>query len=193
MKPSIAIIDRNSLSLDALAEILQELFPYADVLPFQSMGDFFGDCDRNFVRFFVSEDVMLSNADDFDMLKQDTIVLCQGPGKAFSDTGFKVLDIFQPEKDVVSDIIRLHDEETESRGDSHPSAGLVDLLSVREREVLALMVKGYFNKEIADQLNISTSTAVFHRNNICSKLGTRSLGRLTIIAVLSGLVSPDEL
>ena len=66
-------------------------------------------------------------------------------------------------------------------------------LSEREKEVLRLMVKGLINKEIAKELDISTTTVIFHRNNICDKLQTRSVGKLTIYAVLSGIVSIKEI
>ena len=66
-------------------------------------------------------------------------------------------------------------------------------LSGREKEVLRLMVKGLINKEIARELNISTTTVIFHRNNICDKLQTRSLGKLTIYAVLSGIVDIKDI
>ena len=41
----------------------------------------------------------------------------------------------------------------------------------REKEILALMVQGLSNNEIADKLVISTSTIKFHVSNILSKLG----------------------
>ena len=47
--------------------------------------------------------------------------------------------------------------------------------------------------EIAKELNISTTTVIFHRNNISEKLKTRSLGRLTIYAVLNNIVSLSEI
>ena len=56
-----------------------------------------------------------------------------------------------------------------------------------------LLIQGKINKEIADRLDISVTTVIFHRNNICQKLGTRSLGRLTIYAVLAGLVDIDRI
>lgn len=67
------------------------------------------------------------------------------------------------------------------------------ILSPREKDVLSLMVKGLINKEIAKELGISLTTVIFHRNNICEKLQTRSIGRLTILAVLSGIVDINEI
>jgi DNA-binding CsgD family transcriptional regulator len=67
------------------------------------------------------------------------------------------------------------------------------LLSQREQEVLALLVKGYINKEIADRLNISLATVVTHRKNITEKLGLKSVSALTIYAVTHGIVRVDEI
>ena len=66
-------------------------------------------------------------------------------------------------------------------------------MSEREKEVLVLIVKGLINKEIAERLSISVPTAIFHRNNICEKLQTRSIGKLTVYAVLSGLIDISEI
>ena len=65
--------------------------------------------------------------------------------------------------------------------------------SVEEKDVLSLIVKGYINKEIADRLNISTPTVIFHRRNISEKIGSKSVGRLTIYAVMNGIVDVREL
>ena len=42
-------------------------------------------------------------------------------------------------------------------------------------------------------LDISITTVIFHRNNICDKLRTRSLDKLTIFAVFSGIVELNEI
>ena len=47
-------------------------------------------------------------------------------------------------------------------------------LSVRERDVLALMVKGLSNTEIAHRLTISQATVKGHVSNILAKLGVTS-------------------
>jgi LuxR family maltose regulon positive regulatory protein len=52
----------------------------------------------------------------------------------------------------------------------HANELLVDPLSARELEVLALVAAGYTNHEIAAQLHIGTSTVKKHINHIYDKL-----------------------
>ena len=74
------------------------------------------------------------------------------------------------------------------------NSGQVETLPLAcKQEVLKYVVLGYFNKEIADKLHITAATVAFHRNNISEKLGSRSLGHLTIYAVMHGIVRIDEL
>jgi two-component system, LuxR family, response regulator DctR len=47
-------------------------------------------------------------------------------------------------------------------------------LSVREREVLAELLQGHYNKNIADRLGITARTVEFHRANIFEKMGVNS-------------------
>ncbi|MBO7636502.1 MAG: response regulator transcription factor [Paludibacteraceae bacterium] len=75
---------------------------------------------------------------------------------------------------------------------SNSSAESCDL-SQREKEVLVLVAKGFTNKEIADQLNISIHTAIAHRKNITSKTNIKSISGLTIYALLNNLISQDEI
>ena len=59
---------------------------------------------------------------------------------------------------------------------------LIETLTSREREVLALMVKGMGNNEIADVLVIELSTAKSHVSSILDKLGVGS--RTEVIAMV---------
>ena len=59
---------------------------------------------------------------------------------------------------------------------------LFEILTPREREVLAFMVKGMGNKEIADHLVISSSTTKSHVSSILAKLGLTS--RTEVIAMV---------
>lgn len=65
-----------------------------------------------------------------------------------------------------------------------PGADLTD----REREVLALMVEGLTNPEIAIRLTISRSTARAHVSNILAKLGVSSRGEAIALALRKKLV-----
>ena len=50
-----------------------------------------------------------------------------------------------------------------------------DLLTVREREVLMLVITGQLNKQIAAQLELSEATVKVHRSQIMHKMRARSL------------------
>lgn len=62
-------------------------------------------------------------------------------------------------------------------------------LTDREREVLALMVEGLNNTQIADRLVLSRSTVKFHVSNILSKLGAASRTEAVALALQHHLVS----
>ncbi len=62
-------------------------------------------------------------------------------------------------------------------------------LTEREREVLALMVRGLNNLEIAERLVVSRSTVRFHVSNILSKLEAANRAEAVGLAVQHKLVS----
>ena len=64
------------------------------------------------------------------------------------------------------------------------------VLTSREREVMALLVKGLNNNEIADRLSVSHATAKAHVSNILSKLGVSNRAEAVAIALQQKLV-PD--
>ncbi len=65
---------------------------------------------------------------------------------------------------------------------------LGDDLTEREREVLALLVEGLTNPEIADRLYISDSTVKTHVSNILSKLGVSTRTEAASLALQKGLL-----
>ena len=82
-------------------------------------------------------------------------------------------------------------EEFATRPDPHrtPPAAL-EVLTEREREVLALVARGLSNGEIATELFISPATAKTHVSRVMMKLGARDRAQLVVTAYETGLVSP---
>ncbi|MET0410605.1 MAG: LuxR C-terminal-related transcriptional regulator [Polyangiaceae bacterium] len=55
-------------------------------------------------------------------------------------------------------------------------------LSPRERQVMALVVRGLLNKEVGDQLGISEITVKAHRGRVMRKMNARSFAQLVTMA-----------
>jgi DNA-binding NarL/FixJ family response regulator len=62
-------------------------------------------------------------------------------------------------------------------------------LTVRELEVLKLIVAGKSNREIAGDLDLSANTVAVHRANIMDTLGIHKTAELVVYAIRSGLVN----
>lgn len=68
------------------------------------------------------------------------------------------------------------------------NADSFSLLSDREKEVLALIAKGFSNKEIAEQLTISVKTVEAHKGNLMEKLQMKTRPELVSYALKKGLL-----
>ena len=68
----------------------------------------------------------------------------------------------------------------------------VDVLTPREREVLALIGAGLSNGEIADQLVLGEGTVKTHVGHVFAKLGLRDRAAAVVFAFDHGLVVPRQ-
>lgn len=66
-------------------------------------------------------------------------------------------------------------------------------LSKREKEIVACLVKGMTNRQIAEGLHLSPHTVGTHRRNIQQKLDIHSMSGLMVYAISNKLVKLDEL
>jgi DNA-binding NarL/FixJ family response regulator len=73
---------------------------------------------------------------------------------------------------------------------AYHSDELLDELTAREREVMALVGNGLSNGEIAERLVVSPATAKTHVSRAMVKLGVRARAQLVVLAYEAGLVVP---
>jgi RNA polymerase sigma factor (sigma-70 family) len=69
----------------------------------------------------------------------------------------------------------------------------VDTLTPRERDVLALVVAGMLNKQIAGALGTSEKTVKVHRARVMQKMQVQSVAQLVLLAEKVGLTAPQDL
>jgi DNA-binding NarL/FixJ family response regulator len=138
--------------------------------------------------------VVLENRQFFIDRRHKTIVLTASPSSAAQLSDFHSLSINVPEAQLIRSILML-EQHAHAHGRNLPPMPKdmhQKVLSDREIDVLSLIVQGYINKEIADQLNIGMTTVITHRKNIMEKLGMKSVSALTIYAVMQGYVDVEK-
>jgi DNA-binding NarL/FixJ family response regulator len=69
----------------------------------------------------------------------------------------------------------------------HPNPHYIPKLSLREKEILQLIIAEHTTQEIAEKLFISVNTVETHRNHLLQKLGAKNLAGLVRIAIEKGL------
>jgi DNA-binding NarL/FixJ family response regulator len=77
-------------------------------------------------------------------------------------------------------------------GRHRPPPDRLDVLTEREREVLALVAQGLSNQEIAERLVISPATAKTHVSRTMMKLHAHDRAQLVVLAYETGLVRPTQ-
>ena len=203
MIPRIAIIDQNTLEATGLKSIIGDIAPMADVSIFSSVEDMQREMEENtdgtipFVHFFVSSQIVVERADFFLQRQRQTIVLTAQPVSGPQFSHFRTLCTAQLEHDFLKSILTLF-QHAHGQHSPHPTPAMAEgdsahepvkgILSARETEVLALIVRGFINKEIADRHNISINTVITHRKNITRKTGIKTVAGLTVYAILNGYV-----
>lgn len=194
-RPKIAIIDSNTLSLLGLKQLLLNVLPIMTIDTYGSFAELESNDSEQYFHYFVSMNIVISNRTFFSERRRKTIVLTLSLNDTSQLSEFHSLCINQPEQQLVRSLLML-EQHAHAEGRNLPPMPRVlqqKILSDREIEVMALIVQGYINKEIADQLNISLSTVITHRKNIMDKLGMKSVSALTIYAVMHGYVDINKI
>jgi DNA-binding NarL/FixJ family response regulator len=96
----------------------------------------------------------------------------------------EVISLYDSAEQIKAKLTQLiHAPESDKRHES---------LSLREKEIIVLVIRGMTNKQIADELCLSTHTVITHRRNLSAKLQIHSVAGLTIYAIVNKMVELDE-
>jgi DNA-binding NarL/FixJ family response regulator len=79
-----------------------------------------------------------------------------------------------------------------SNAQSETLRARIDMLTHRQRDVLALVGEGRSNKDIADALGISEGTVKVHVGAILKALGTTNRTQAALIAIDFGIAVPNH-
>lgn len=194
-RPRVAIIDPNTLAVLGLKQILENVMPIMTIETFDSFEKLSKSKADDFVHYFVAVNVVLGSGQFFFERRHRTIVLTTSNNPNTQLSHFHSLCINVSEEQLVRSILTL-EQAAHANGKNLPPLPRVlraKVLTDREIEVLSLIVQGFINKEVADQLNIGMTTVITHRKNIMEKLGMKSVSALTIYAVMHGYVDINKI
>lgn len=194
-RPRVAVVDANTLAVLGLKQVLQHVMPFMTVDTFGSFVELEANNPDSYAHYFVAMDIVLAHRAFFTEQPRKTIVLTLSLTTSSQLSNFHCLCINQPEPMLIRQLLALA-QHAHGGGRNLPPIPHVlqqKILTDREIEVMALIVQGYINKQIAELLNISLSTVITHRKNIMDKLGMKSVSALTIYAVMHGYVDINKI
>ncbi|MBC8602103.1 response regulator transcription factor [Parabacteroides acidifaciens] len=184
----IAIILSDTLQSTGLQSMLIDYFPPVEISHYPTFEALSTSGNDTFDYYFTNSTLFVLNADFFLPRRSKTMVLIDGTEGEGGLSTTNHITIKAPKEIIIEQLEQLF------AGDSscYPGENNKDL-SIRETDVLQLIVKGSTNKEIADKLNISLNTVLTHRKNITTKLGIKTVSGLTFYAIMNGIISGDEI
>ncbi|MCD8044604.1 MAG: LuxR C-terminal-related transcriptional regulator [Tannerellaceae bacterium] len=182
----IAIILTDTLQCIGLQSMLTDYFEPVEVAVFPSFAVFMAEGNEQFDYYFTDSATFVLNTGFFLPRKSKTVLLIQ---EIADNDSIHSLSIHSSPETIIKQLRIIFTSES-----SNPlPADTGKELSIREKDVLHLIVKGSTNKEIADKLNISLNTVLTHRKNITTKLGIKTVSGLTYYAIMNGFLSTDDI
>jgi two-component system response regulator FixJ len=193
----IALIDDDEAVLDSLALYLARQDVKAS--GFTTMEGFLAALDRAEPFDCVVSDVRLPGVSGLELVRllverrvAAPIILITGHGDidmAVSAIKVGAFDFIEKPFDEARLLASIRNAVEKSRRQASDAAEVeqlrsrFDALSARQRQVMELTVAGLSNKEIAQQLELSTKTVENHRAWVMERIGARNLADLVRMAM----------
>lgn len=187
----IAIILPDTLQSLGLQNILTDYFPPVEVSHYPAFDALSATTGYDSFDYYFTQPATFVLAIDFFLPRRNkTIILIDGTENDTHLSTLNPVSIKAPLEIIIEQLQQAFSYDHSSNTSS--SEGNKEL-SVRETNVLQLIVKGITNKEIADKLNISLNTVLTHRKNITAKLGIKTVSGLTFYSIMNGIISGDDI
>jgi FixJ family two-component response regulator len=199
----VYLIESDSLVRETIA--VELMLAGLNVRMFQCAGDYF-NCIKQDTAACVIVDVQLPDINGFDLQSQllgegapPTIFISAHPDIHLGIRAIKAGAIDFLIHPVEPDTLfrAVNEAFSRDRGVRQRKAQISGLeerylrLTPREREVFALVVRGFLNKQVAGILTISQITVQIHRGNLMRKMEARSFADLVCMAIRLQLLGED--
>lgn len=199
MKPAVYLVDDDAGYLAATARMLRA--SGFTVQPFSSAREFLGQREVE-APGCVVVDLQMPKMNGLDLqatlarsVNPLPVVFLTGHGdipstvQAMREGAEDFLEKRAPREELIAAIRRALARDAEQRAakvQHEEVRARFQKLSDREREVLAHVLRGALNKQIADELGICERTVKLHRLSIKTKLGVQSVAELAQLAQGAG-------
>lgn len=136
--------------------------------------------------------LMLTTFDDPELIERSLEVGAVG----YLTKDIAASDLAQAIRSAAAGVVQLSPDVTKillgrtpaPQSTAAPESGLIDELTIREREVLALVARGMSNREIGRELHLSAGTVKNHVSVILRRLAISDRTQAAVIASQHGLV-----
>lgn len=190
LKPrQIAIILPDILQGVGLRSLLTDYFPPVEITSFPSFDAFAAAGKDVFDFYFTLPELFIVHAEFFMPVRNKTVCVLTDAVCVPNAFACHFLQVHVSQESIVTQLRQALQGERRTA----LSAENGKELSVREKDVLQLIVKGLTNKDIADKLYISLNTVLTHRKNITAKLGIKTIPGLTFYAITNGMISGNDI
>ena len=204
--PTIFVVDDDASFLSAVSRLLRAAG--FDVKTFSSATEFLGNLTPD-TQGCVIADLKMPGLSGLDL--QDALIKADSPMPVIFLTGHgdiptsvramrhgaeDFLTKRAPKEELLDAVKRALTRDAqarEQRARLHELRARFDAVTPREREVLAHVLQGKLNKQIAYDLGINERTVKLHRTSFMSKLQVQSVTELTRLVQEAGLFQNGQL
>lgn len=203
--PTVAVIDDDAAVREGLCRLLVAAGWQAAA--FASAGAFLASAQREAAACLVLDHRMpgMSGLELLQRLSHEgstaAVVFLSGDSEAESGVAAMKLGavdyLVKPADDraligAVRRALERHAALRRSRLEREACRARIERLSAREREVMAQVIRGRLNKQIAADLAIAEQTVKQHRGRVMDKIGVRSVPELVRVCEAAGLVGAAQ-